>query len=187
MPFGYRLRSGIFERCSDAIRYIIKHGYPNLLNYIDDLIYIDLPSKIHPFGYPNLLNYIDDLIYIDLPSKIHQAYHFLLSLLQDLGLQVSQSKLIPLHTEVTCLSIVANTINKTVSIPPEKSQEIHNTCTQWTSKATCTKRFLGSPMMLPILNCRNNFTLTSIGLTYFSNNIMGSLSLTISQLISKCT
>ena len=48
MPFGYRLRSGIFERCSDSIRYIMKqHGYPNLMNYIDDLIYIDLPSKIY--------------------------------------------------------------------------------------------------------------------------------------------
>ena len=48
MPFGYQLGSGIFERCSDAIRYIMKqHGYPNLMNYIDDLIYIDLPSKIH--------------------------------------------------------------------------------------------------------------------------------------------
>ena len=31
----------------DAIRYIMKKiGYPNLLNYIDDLIYIGLPSNI---------------------------------------------------------------------------------------------------------------------------------------------
>ena len=46
MPFGYRLGSGIFERCNDAIRYILKqHSYPNLMNYIDNLIYIDLPSK----------------------------------------------------------------------------------------------------------------------------------------------
>ena len=52
MPFGYRLGSGIFETCSDAIRYIMKqHGYPNLMNYIDDLIYIDLPSKIHSTFY----------------------------------------------------------------------------------------------------------------------------------------
>ena len=29
MPFGYWLGSGIFERCSDVIRYIMKqHGYP---------------------------------------------------------------------------------------------------------------------------------------------------------------
>ena len=31
----------------DAIRYIMKKiGYPYLLNYIDDLIYIGLPSNI---------------------------------------------------------------------------------------------------------------------------------------------
>ena len=39
--FGLRLGSGFFERCSDAIRYIMKwHGHNALLNYIDDLIYI---------------------------------------------------------------------------------------------------------------------------------------------------
>ena len=71
--------------------------------------------------------------YIGLPSKIHQSY-------QDLGLQVSQSKLIPLHTQVTCLGIVVNTITRTISIPTEKLQETQNMCTQWTLKPTCTKR-----------------------------------------------
>ena len=48
MPFIYRLRSRLFERCSDAIRYIMKqHCHNTLLNYIDNLIYIGLPSKIH--------------------------------------------------------------------------------------------------------------------------------------------
>ena len=80
MPIGYRLGSGIFERCNDTIRYIMKQH-----------------------GHNTLMNYIDNLIYIGLPSNIHQSYQFLLSLLQDLGLQVSQSKLITPHTEVTCL------------------------------------------------------------------------------------
>ena len=87
MPFRYRLRSGIFERCSNAIRYIIKQH-----------------------GHSALINYIDDLIYIGLPSKIHQSYQFLLSFLQDLGLQISHSKLIPPDTRVTCLGIEVNTI-----------------------------------------------------------------------------
>ena len=44
----YYLGSGFFERCSNAIRYIVKyHGHNALLNYIDDLMYIGLPSKIH--------------------------------------------------------------------------------------------------------------------------------------------
>ena len=46
MPFGYSLRSGIFERCSDANRYIIKiHGFDNLMNYIDDLMYSRVAFK----------------------------------------------------------------------------------------------------------------------------------------------
>ena len=75
VPFGFRLGSGFFERCSDAIRYIMKcHGHNALLNYIDDLIYIGLPSKIY------------------------DSYQFLLYLLQDLGLEVSKKKLLPPST-----------------------------------------------------------------------------------------
>ena len=48
LPFGFRHGSRIFERCSDAIRYIMKNfGHNALMNYIDDLIYIGLPLKIY--------------------------------------------------------------------------------------------------------------------------------------------
>ena len=44
LPFGFRHGSIFFQRCSDAIRYIMKeHGFPDLWNYIDDLIYTGLP------------------------------------------------------------------------------------------------------------------------------------------------
>ena len=42
------------------------------------------------FGHNALMNYIDDLIYIGLPSKIYNSYHKLLFLLDELGLEVSQ-------------------------------------------------------------------------------------------------
>ena len=98
-------------------------------------------------GHNALMNYIDDvysatLIYIN---------QFLLSLLQDLGLQVSQSKLIPPHTEVTCIGMVVNTITRTISIPTEKLQEIQDMCTQWTLKSTCTKRQLQSVLYYTLL------------------------------------
>ena len=117
LPFGFRLRSGFFERCSDAIRFIMKKHTHNAL-----------------------LNYIDDLIYIGLPSKIYQSYHFLLSLLKDLGLEVSDSKLVPPSTCVTCLGIQVDTVNKTLSIPEEKLQEIKQMCKTWTQKKTVTKQ-----------------------------------------------
>ena len=67
-----------------------------------------------------LLNYIDDLIYIGLPSKIYDSYQFPLSLLQDLGLEVSDLKLVPPSTCVTCLGIQVDTL----SIPEKRLQEI---------------------------------------------------------------
>ena len=121
VPFRFRLGSGFFERCIDAIRYI---------------------TKCH--GHNALLNYIDDLIYIGLPSKIHESYTFLLSLLQDLGLQVSQKKLVPPSTEVVCLGILINTVNKTISIPPEKLQKIKNMCEKWKHKKSCSRTQLQS-------------------------------------------
>ena len=117
LPFGFRLGSGFFERCSDAIRFIMKKHNHNAL-----------------------LNYIDDLIYIGLPSKIHQSYHFLLSLLKDLGLEVSDSKLVPPSTCVTCLGIQVDTVNKTLSIPQQKLREIKTLCQEWTHKTVVTKQ-----------------------------------------------
>ena len=71
--FGFRHGSFFFQKCSDAIRYIMK-----------------------TFGYPHLLNYIDDLIYIGLPSDIQACYQCLLHLLQQLGLEISHKKWLPL-------------------------------------------------------------------------------------------
>ena len=102
LPFGFRLRSGFFERYSDAIRFIMKKHNHNAL-----------------------LNYIDDLIYIGLPSKIYQSYHFLLSLLKDLGLEVSDSKLVPPSTCVTCLGIQVDTVNKMLSIPQKNCRKLN--------------------------------------------------------------
>ena len=57
------------------------------------------------YGYPYLSNYCDDLIYCGLPSKIDSAYQFLLNLLQELGLDISDKKLHPPDTKVVCLGI----------------------------------------------------------------------------------
>ena len=64
-PLGFRHGSLFFQRCSEAIRYIMANH-----------------------GYKGLYNYIDDLIYIGLPSEIQDSYQFLLKLLQNLGRNV---------------------------------------------------------------------------------------------------
>ena len=88
LAFGFRHGSFYFQKCSDAIRYIMKK-----------------------FGYPNLLNYIDDLIYIGLPSNIEAFYKCLLYLLQDLGLEISENKLVAPSTVVVCLGILVDSVN----------------------------------------------------------------------------
>ena len=79
-------------------------------------------------GYRGLFNYIDDLIYTGLPSEIHNSYQFLLDLLQELGLDISHKKLVSPATSVICLGILVDSVNKTISIPEQKLQEIIKTC-----------------------------------------------------------
>ena len=73
LAFGFTHGSFFFQKCSDAIRFIMKR-----------------------FGYPNLLNYIDNLVYIGLPSEIEASYQCLLDLLQQLSLEISRKKWLPL-------------------------------------------------------------------------------------------
>ena len=108
LAFGFRHECFFFQKCSDAIRYIMKK-----------------------FGYPNLLNYINDLIYIGLSSNIQASYDFLLQFLQDLGLEISYNKLVAPSKAIVCLGILVDTVNQTISIPPEKLQEIVKLCGSW--------------------------------------------------------
>ena len=68
-------------------------------------------------GHTRLYNYIDDLVYIGLPDEIHKAYNYLLNLLQQLGLDISQEKLVPPTTTLICLGIKVDVVHKIISIP----------------------------------------------------------------------
>ena len=46
-------------------------------------------------GHTALFNYIDDLLYCDLPSKIQGPSEYLVSLLQELGFTMSDKQLTP--------------------------------------------------------------------------------------------
>ena len=141
-------------------------------------------------GFPGLYNYIDDLIFTGLPSKLHLAYEFLQNLLSDPGLDISYKKLVPLSTSVVCLGILIDTVARTISILPKKLQDIVNMCKNCETKTYCSKKhlqlLLGS--LLYITKCvkpariflnrilqllRDNFENTKIILT--SLEIFGSL------------
>ena len=93
-------------------------------------------------GHPGLINYLDDLIQCDIPSKIDHAYEFLLHLLQQSGLPISAKKLVPPTTAAVCLGILVDTVAKIISVPSEKFQKIVQMCHHWTYKRYCTKQEL---------------------------------------------
>ena len=49
----------------------------------------------------DVTNYIDDILGIDLPSKIDASFNALCKLLEDLGLQISHKRL---HAPTICLN-----------------------------------------------------------------------------------
>ena len=106
-------------------------------------------------GHNGLMNYIDDLLYVGTPSEIWTSYYDLLQLLQDLGLEVSHSKLVPPSTQVICLGIAVDSIQKTLSIPEDKLKDIINMVNNWQDRKKCTKNqfqsLLGS--LLYITKC----------------------------------
>ena len=120
LPFGFKHGSKIFQRTSDAVRYIMKNKNHDIINYIDDLI---------GFG---------------LPSTVHKSYEDLCALLEKLGLTISDKKLVPPSTVVTCLGVQIDTIKGTISVPPEKLQKIIQMCFTWENKKTVRKRDLQS-------------------------------------------
>ena len=95
-------------------------------------------------GFNNLFNYVDDLIYYDLPSKIYEAYNFLLQLLPKLGLEINKKKLVPPATSIICLVILVDSQVRTMSVPSEKLKCITGMCHEWQNKKVFSKRQLQS-------------------------------------------
>ena len=101
LPFGYRNGSGIFQRLSDAIRFIMKSQGYDVINYIDDVIGFGTVTTAKP------------------------SFGTLTTLLQTLGLDISLKKLVQPATKVTCLGVEVDTEKFTVAIPDQKVAEIY--------------------------------------------------------------
>ena len=115
LPFGYRNGSALFQCISDAVRHIMRQRQFDVINYIDDILGIDVPSKIDA------------------------SFDALRHILADLGFQISQKKLQAPTTHLNCLGIVVDTLNFTLSVPPDKLQEISSKCFHWRHKNTAIK------------------------------------------------
>ena len=120
VPFWIRHGSQIFQRLSDAVRYVM-----------------------HQKGF-TMIDYIDDYVGMGVPSVAWESFHALLDLMTQLGLTVSDKKLVHPVTQVTCLGILIDTIKGTILIPPDKLRDVTAVVRHWMAKDFATKRQLQS-------------------------------------------
>ena len=131
LPFGFRTGSALFQRLSDAVRFIMaQKGF-------------------------TVTNYIDDVIGHSVVSKSKASFDALSALLSDLGFDISHKKIVEPATRVTCLGVDIDTVDFTVSIPPDKVSQILSECQLWLNRVECTKRQLQSLLgkLLYITKC----------------------------------
>ena len=91
-------------------------------------------------GFLDLFNYVVDIIYCVIPSKIHPGFQFLVDLLDQLGVTLNSKKLVSPPTSMVCLDISIDAETRTMSVPPEKLENIIQMCAKWQNKKYCSKR-----------------------------------------------
>ena len=96
---------------------------------------------MHQKGY-TIIDNIDDYIGVGVPSIATASYAALIDLTNDLGLTISQKKLVSPSTQVTCLGVLIDTVNGTISIPPDKLRDVTDTVHQWLERDVASKRQL---------------------------------------------
>ena len=118
VPFGKRHGSQIFQRLINAVRYVMRHKGFTIIDYIDD--------------------------YVGVPSVAWASFRALLDLMMQLGLTVSDKKLVRPATQATCLGILIDTKKGTISIPQEKLCDVTDAVRHWMTKDFATKHQLQS-------------------------------------------
>ena len=68
----------------------------------------------------NVINYIEDILAIDVPSKIQASFDTLRQLLDVLRFDISLKKLEKPSTRLNCVGILVDTDKFTLLIPAEK-------------------------------------------------------------------
>ena len=120
IPFRTCYGSQIFQRLSDAVRFIMRNKSFTIIDYIDDYVGVGIPSVTQA------------------------SYEALIDLMGKLGLTISKKKLVVPATKAVCLGVLIDSVNGTISIPPEKLDQVNITVSQWLSKRVVTKRQLQS-------------------------------------------
>jgi hypothetical protein len=99
-----------------------------------------------------LVNYIDDLILVAPDGEIRRQFHFVIQLLKNLNLEISDEKTVIPSKRAVCLGIEFDTDLGHISIPKTKLKDIINQCKCFLNKNKITKNqiqsLLGSLLFL---------------------------------------
>ena len=110
----------IFQRLSDAVRFILRTP-----------------------GF-KVINYVDDFIGVGVPSVEHRSFACLQILLCELGFTISDKKLVEPTTKAVCLGVPIDAAAGTIAVPDEKLKQISDLVETWVTKHSCTCRQLQS-------------------------------------------
>ena len=84
--------------------------------------------------------YIDDFIVVAPRARAREQYDCLSDLLNTLGVPMNPSKKTSPCETLTCLGIVVNIVDGTLSIAPDKLQSIYETCSQVATKKSLSRK-----------------------------------------------
>ena len=116
VAFGYTHGSAAFQMVADAISYIMASS--------GSVVNAD----------------IDDFIVVAPRAEARRHYDHLSNLLDSLGLPMNPSKKTPPCETLTCLGIVVNIVEGTLSIAPEKLKNIYQMCCEVATKKSLSKK-----------------------------------------------
>ena len=89
-----------------------------------------------------VINYLDDLCMVSLPSEASHSFEILTKLLDDLGLVEAVDKSVEPSTKVEFLGVQFDTEAQTMEVTPSRLEEIHDLILVWLQKKTATKKEL---------------------------------------------
>ena len=119
IPFGLRHGASACQRTTEAVAEIAAK---------------DKDISSHP--------YIDDTAAAALPLLALDQYHFMLGLMEELGLIPALNKCVPPSTTLTWIGVTYNSLDMTMAIASHKVREAAIWCVDFLSKSTVSHKFM---------------------------------------------
>ena len=87
-----------------------------------------------------LLNYVDDFISTEEKEKIWKGFNFLTKVLQELGVETSEEKIVQPTNKLEFLGILFDAENMTMEITPDRLKEIKQELDTWIYRSQATRK-----------------------------------------------